>query len=52
MAKLNWKVLGVIATVATGVLSIASSIIDDKNRDAKIKEAVNEELDRRSAEES
>lgn len=52
MAKLSWKVLGVIATIATGVLSIASTVIDEKNRDAKIKEAVSEELDRRSAEES
>lgn len=52
MAKFNWKALGVVAAIATGILSVASSLIDEKNRDAKIKEAVNEELDRRSAEES
>lgn len=45
MAKLNWKVLGVIATIATGALSIASSIIEDKNQDAKIKEEVRKALD-------
>lgn len=52
MAKANWKAIGIIATVAAGVLSIASSVIDDKKQEERINKAVSDELDRRSAEES
>ena len=52
MAKSNWKVLGIIATVAAGILSIATSMIDDKKQEERIEEAVSKEFDRRSTEES
>lgn len=51
MAKANWKVLGMVAAVAGGIISIASGIIDDKKRSEEIREEVRNEFDRRSKEE-
>lgn len=52
MAKFNWKVLGIVATIAGGVLSIVSGIIDDKKRSEEIRNEVKNELARQTAEES
>ena len=47
---INWKVLSMVASVATGVVSIAAGIIDDKKRTEEIREEVRNEFDRRSEE--
>ena len=47
---LNWKILGTIAAVAAGALSIASSVIDDKKRSEEIKEEVRNEIARQNEE--
>lgn len=52
MAKPSWKVLGLIAAVAGGAISIVSGIIDDKKRAEEIREEVRNEFDRRIKEES
>ena len=51
MAKFNWKVLGVVATIAGGLVSIAAGIIDDKKRSEEIRNEVKNELARQTADE-
>lgn len=52
MAKMNWKTLGILATIAGGVLTIASGMIDDKKRSEEIREEVRNEIARQNEEES
>lgn len=48
MAKIDFKVIGTVISIAAAALSVVGSICDGKARDAKIEEAVIKELDRRS----
>lgn len=42
MAKMNWKAIGLGATIIGGAISVLSSIASDKNTEAAIDEKVNE----------
>lgn len=48
MAFRGWKTLGIVATIAGGVLSIASGIIDDKKRSEEIRDEVRKEIAKQS----
>lgn len=41
---MNWKTIGVIATIAGAGLSLISNIVDDKKMEETIEEKVNEAL--------
>lgn len=44
---MNWKAIGVIATIAGAGLSLISNIVDDKKMEETIEEKVNEALAKR-----
>lgn len=49
--KLNWKAIGIIASVAGGVLSLLSSIADEKKMEETVDEKVRLALEEREEEE-
>ena len=49
--KPNWKAIGVMATIAGGILTLLSNIADDKKMEETIKEEVNKALAERENEE-
>lgn len=50
--KMNWKALGILATIVGGVLTLVTGVIEDKKQEQLIEEKVDEALARRSEEES
>lgn len=49
--KPNWKVIGVLATIAGGALTLLSQFIEEKQRDEVIKEEVRKALAEKTEEE-
>ena len=49
--KPNWKVIGVLATIAGGALTLLSQLIEEKQRDEVIKEEVRKALAEQNEEE-
>lgn len=49
--KPNWKVIGVLATIAGGALTLLSQFIEEKQRDEVIKEEVRKALSEKTEEE-
>lgn len=49
--KPNWKVIGVLATIAGGTLTLLSQFIEEKQRDEVIKEEVRKALAEQNEEE-
>ena len=49
--KPNWKVIGVLATIAGGALTRLSQLIEEKQRDEVIKEEVRKALAEKTEEE-
>ena len=49
--KPNWKVIGVLATIAGGALTLLSQLIEEKQRDEVIKEEVRKALAEKTEEE-
>ena len=50
MAKVNWKTLGVVATIFGGILTIAADLANEKKTSEEIKDEVRNEFDRRLGE--
>lgn len=49
--KPNWKVIGVLATIAGGALTLLSQFVEEKQRDEAIKEEVRKALAEKTEEE-
>ena len=50
MKKMNWTILGLIATIAGAGISVVASIVDDKKTEEMIEEKIDEALAKRSEE--
>lgn len=50
MKKLNWTVLGLIATIAGAGISVVSAIADDKKTEEMVEEKIDEALAKRDEE--
>lgn len=44
MAKINWKTIGVLTTIAGGVLALISNTVEDKKMEETIKNEVDKAL--------
>lgn len=47
MAKVNWKLVGILTTIAGAGLSLVSGMAEDKKMEATIEDKVEEALARR-----
>ena len=52
MAKINWKVLGIGATIFGGIFTIIADLANDRKTSEEIREEVRNEFDRRNGGES
>lgn len=52
MKKPNWKLIGILATVAGAGLSLITSIAEDKKMERTVEEKVDEALSKRKDKES
>lgn len=49
--KPNWKTIGILTTIAGGILTVLSNIADDRKMEETIEEKLNEKLAERENEE-